>query len=109
MADNYLERKFEEMQMRKVSRKASAAIGKQKPFSKMTKKKIVFVTGGAKGIGKAIVSAFDSSHYRVAFCDIDEISGNELELFFIKLIYESKKSWNVACQRFLKNGVILIF
>lgn len=77
MADNYLERKFEEMQMKKISRKTSAAIGKQKTFSEMTRKKIVFVTGGAKGIGKAIVSAFDPGHYRVAFCDIDEISGNK--------------------------------
>ena len=35
----------------------------------MTKR--VFVTGGAKGIGAAIVSAFTSQGNEVAFCDID--------------------------------------
>lgn len=34
--------------------------------------KRVFVTGGAKGIGGAIVTAFCKSGARVAFCDIDE-------------------------------------
>lgn len=34
--------------------------------------KRVFVTGGAKGIGGAIVTAFCKAGARVAFCDIDE-------------------------------------
>ena len=37
--------------------------------------KRVFVTGGANGIGKAIVEIFCKSGYRVAFCDKDEIAG----------------------------------
>lgn len=41
----------------------------------MTKR--VFVTGGAKGIGAAIVSAFTSQGNEVAFCDIDAKSGEE--------------------------------
>ncbi len=35
----------------------------------------VFVTGGASGIGKAIVKAFCNAGCRVAFCDIDAKSG----------------------------------
>ena len=34
--------------------------------------KRVFVTGGAKGIGAAIVTAFCNVGARVAFCDTDE-------------------------------------
>ena len=41
----------------------------------MTKR--VFVTGGAKGIGAAIVSAFTSQGNEVAFCDIDAKWGEE--------------------------------
>lgn len=37
----------------------------------------VFVTGGAHGIGRAIVEAFCAHGDKVAFCDIDEIRGAE--------------------------------
>lgn len=40
--------------------------------------KRVFVTGGAHGIGKAIVEAFCAKNCRVAFCDIDEQRGEHL-------------------------------
>lgn len=43
----------------------------------MTKR--VFITGGANGIGKAIVEAFALEGYQVAFCDVDEHSGIKLE------------------------------
>ena len=35
----------------------------------------VFVTGGAKGIGRAIVEAFRRADCKVAFCDIDKKAG----------------------------------
>ena len=43
----------------------------------MTKR--VFITGGANGIGKAIVQAFASDGFQVAFCDVDDLSGHRLE------------------------------
>ena len=38
----------------------------------------IFVTGGAHGIGRAIVEAFVAAGDRVAFCDIDVVRGEEL-------------------------------
>ena len=40
-------------------------------------KRRVFITGGAEGIGKAIVEAFCLAGNQVAFCDINETSGQE--------------------------------
>lgn len=40
--------------------------------------KRVFVTGGAQGIGRAIVTAFCKEGARVAFCDINETAAMEL-------------------------------
>ena len=42
---------------------------------KTFKGKSCFVTGGANGIGKAIVTAFHHAGASVAFCDIDEKAG----------------------------------
>ncbi len=42
------------------------------------KYKTCFVTGGAQGIGKAIVTAFYHAGANVAFCDIDMKGGEEL-------------------------------
>ncbi|MDR2948217.1 MAG: SDR family oxidoreductase [Prevotella sp.] len=41
--------------------------------------KIVFITGGANGIGKAIVKAFCEAGADVTFCDMDEIAGQQLK------------------------------
>ena len=77
MADNYLEKKYEELQSRKSS-------GTQTNNGKRTvtihKTRRVFVTGGAEGIGKAIVKAFRSAGHRVAFCDRNETEGKETAL-----------------------------
>ncbi|NLO71911.1 MAG: SDR family oxidoreductase [Porphyromonadaceae bacterium] len=40
--------------------------------------KRIFITGGAKGIGRAIVKAFSTGNNQVAFSDIDEVAGKEL-------------------------------
>lgn len=40
--------------------------------------KIVFITGGANGIGKAIVKAFCEAGADVTFCDMDKVAGLEL-------------------------------
>ncbi len=42
-------------------------------------KRHIFVTGGAHGIGKAIVEAFCKEGDIVAFCDIDTMRGKEVE------------------------------
>lgn len=42
------------------------------------KDKIVFVTGGAHGIGKSIVTLFCKNGADVVFCDINEILGKEV-------------------------------
>lgn len=40
--------------------------------------KIVFVTGGANGIGRSIVKAFCKERADVTFCDMDEKAGKQL-------------------------------
>lgn len=70
MADNYIERKMEELEARK-------AMPKKPVSNRAGHKRRVFVTGGASGIGKAIVKAFSNEGYRVAFCDRDAERGKE--------------------------------
>lgn len=92
MADNYIERQQEQYEARKAAWKQAQKYGKKKltavrpvesesPTPMASKsdgsKKRVFVTGGAEGIGKAIVEAFCLAGNQVAFCDINETSGQE--------------------------------
>ncbi|MCD7851631.1 MAG: SDR family oxidoreductase [Parabacteroides sp.] len=77
MADNYLEKKYEEFQSRKS---AGTRAGSGKKTATIHKTRRVFVTGGAEGIGKAIVKAFRSAGHRVAFCDRNETAGKETAL-----------------------------
>lgn len=83
MADNYIEKQYEEYEARKAAWKKGNNLNKKKtshtqvhPTQKRLKKG-VFVTGGADGIGKAIVKAFCNAGYRVAFCDVNETNGQQ--------------------------------
>lgn len=87
MADNYIEKQYEQYEARKAAWERARKYGK--PTSTMNrnkqvkpvmekKKKRVFVTGGATGIGKAIVMAFCTAEsYQVAFCDKNETAGQQ--------------------------------
>jgi NAD(P)-dependent dehydrogenase (short-subunit alcohol dehydrogenase family) len=48
--------------------------------------KIVLITGGAAGIGAAMVRAFHRQGARVSFCDLDEERGKRLALELGKLV-----------------------
>lgn len=76
MADNYLEKKMEEYRAGKLGRQRHATTPHSAPrqpgeFDNM----IVYVTGGASGIGRAIVDRFRKAGAWVAFCDIDSKAG----------------------------------
>ena len=92
MADNYIEKQQELYEARKAAWKQAQKYGKKKsttvhptesasctPMTSKSSpsKRRIFVTGGAEGIGKAIVEAFCLSGNQVAFCDINEIAGQE--------------------------------
>ncbi len=81
MADNYLERKFEEYRENKgkAFRTRHLSSGGVKPGFLQVKYPLrrVFVTGGASGIGKAIVAEFRKADCRVAFCDVDSKKGRQ--------------------------------
>lgn len=89
MADNYIEKQYEEYEARKAAWQKTRKYAPKSPITPQTQatpqpeppvamqaKKRVFVTGGAEGIGKAIVEAFcRTGCHQVAFCDKNEVSG----------------------------------
>lgn len=77
MADNYLEKQREQYEARKAAWLKAQKLGKKKSLTsgRECTSWRVFVTGGAEGIGKAIVNAFCQAGCRVAFCDINEAAG----------------------------------
>ncbi len=82
MADNYLERKMEEYRQGKNGRVGSQHYrtpsgAKQGTLNVKFPSRRVFITGGASGIGRAIVRAFRQADCRVAFCDNDVKAGNK--------------------------------
>lgn len=78
MADNYLEKKFEEYAAQKSGVKVKKVV-QTTPRPGYVEVKFpprrVLVTGGAAGIGKAVVQAFRHAGCRVAFCDNDRKKG----------------------------------
>ena len=72
MADNYLEKKFEEH----LNAPYKPAKAKHVPL----KERRAVVTGGAKGVGAAIVRSLRVAGHKVAFCDVDEVAGRETAL-----------------------------
>ncbi|WP_455584971.1 SDR family NAD(P)-dependent oxidoreductase [Bacteroides sp.] len=85
MADNYIEKQREQYEARKAAWEKARKYGRPVSATHQNKqnqptteqKKRVFVTGGAEGIGKAIVQAFCNAGYRVAFCDRNEAAGQQ--------------------------------
>ena len=79
MADNYLEKKMEEHRQGTPARRRpgiSPAGRRRGEVVYNLGERTVFVTGGASGIGRAIVKAFCDAGCNVAFCDKDVKAGN---------------------------------
>ena len=120
MADNYIEKQQELYEARKAAWKQAQKYGKKKsttvhpvksasctPMASKpeTSSKRVFITGGAEGIGKAIVEAFCLSGDQVAFCDINETAGQETAKstgsIFHKIDVSDKDALESCIQRIL--------
>lgn len=112
MADNYIEKQYEQYQSRKAawekihkrtSAKNTTLQGVQATLSNdkasQQNGKRVFVTGGAKGIGCAIVKAFCREGYRVAFCDVDEVAGMQTAEETGAMFYQVDISDGVALEQ----------
>ncbi|MDE7125024.1 MAG: SDR family oxidoreductase [Muribaculaceae bacterium] len=83
MADNYLEKRMEEYRAGKLAaRKSVLRVGPAgRPSGELTvryPRLRVFITGGASGLGAAMVRAFRKIDCKVAFIDIDHVRGNAL-------------------------------
>jgi 3(or 17)beta-hydroxysteroid dehydrogenase len=70
---------------------------------KRLKNKVVMVTGGAAGLGKAIVSCFIAEGAKVIITDIDKISGDGLSLDlgckFIQQDVTDEAQWQTIVQK----------
>lgn len=66
------------------------------------------MTGGAGGIGKAIVEAFCKLNYQVAFCDKNELEGQQTAQAtgaqFHPVDLNSKEALELCLQIFSRNG-----
>lgn len=117
MADNYIEKQYEQYEARKAAWKQSQKYRKKTrptPPSPQTeggtRERRVFVTGGASGIGKAIVETFCKEGFRVAFCDLDEKAGRkrrrERERYSIPQTWATKRLSKNVCNKYSMNGAI---
>lgn len=75
-----------------------------------------FVTGGAEGIGAAVVHSLAAEGYAVYFCDKDHSKGEErlnmlrkagLDAFFFKLDVGDPNDWKEVSEKLLKSGISL--
>lgn len=76
MADNYLEKRMDDYRSGKLSPSSrhSAGVTSRSVKSALSQLRVM-VTGGASGIGLAIVKAFRAEGCRVASIDIDRVNG----------------------------------
>lgn len=92
MADNYIEKQNELYAARKAAWEQSGKYSKKTTITppnqsiKKSEAEIertvdgrirMFVTGGAQGIGKAIIDTFSTGDYLIAFCDTNEKAAQE--------------------------------
>lgn len=100
MADNYIERQYEQYEAKKAAWDKTRKAGK-KSIEKKSRR--VFITGGASGIGKAIAKAFCKDGCRVAFCDRNETAGlqtaKEIGAAFYKVDASDKDALENCMQR----------
>lgn len=78
MADNFIEKQYEQYQSRKAAMEMTGRHTARKQTAHTAgclQGKRAFVTGGAKGIGKAIVTALRAEGCMTAFCDTDSTAG----------------------------------
>ena len=94
MADNYIERKMEELEARK-------AMPKKPVSNRAGHKRRVFVTGGASGIGKAIVKAFSNEGYRV-----EKKRRRKPGRFSFRRMSVIKRLWSLVCSNCLTAGAM---
>lgn len=77
--------------------------------------KTVFITGGAQGIGRAIVEAFRETGAMVAFCDIDREVGEATAKatgahFFVANVADAEAlhaAFNAACEQFGEVDIVV--
>lgn len=108
MADNYIEKQYEQYQARKAAWEKAHKYGKKKANASSSikpeqKQQRVFVTGGAEGIGKAIVKAFCDKNCLVAFCDKNEASGRQTAQETGATFYPADVSDKDALESCMKN------
>lgn len=85
MADNYLEKQYELYEQRKAAWEKQKKSSKSFLTAKQSKPTVnnnekgrrVFISGGARGIGKVLVETFCRNGDKVAFCDILSKEGEE--------------------------------
>lgn len=74
MADNYLEKQAEKYEANKNAHRQGHK-NRSRTENPISPRLRVMVTGGASGIGKAIVETFCAARHQVAFCDTNKEAG----------------------------------